>query len=63
MIAIDDLLLIGSTAISDKVYKINDPAIILPVPQFSYTPANAQTLFVYKLVSPTPAFITMSGTD
>jgi hypothetical protein len=32
MISIDDLILIGATAISDKIYKVNDPAIVLPVP-------------------------------
>jgi hypothetical protein len=32
MIAIDDLILVSTTAITDKVYKVNDPAIVLPVP-------------------------------
>jgi hypothetical protein len=61
MIAIDDLILIN--AIPDQIYKVNDPAIVLSVPKYSYTPANAQSLFVYTLVSPTPALVKLLGTD
>jgi hypothetical protein len=41
MIAIDDIILIGATTISDQTYKVNDPAILLTVPGYSVEPAIA----------------------
>jgi hypothetical protein len=50
MITIDDLILIEATAISAKTYKVNDPALVLQVPQYSLEPPIAESLFVYNLV-------------
>lgn len=52
------------TAISDQVYKVSDPALSLPVPQFIPTPALATTAYTYSVITPTPAFVTIiGGTD
>ena len=63
IIAIDNLALIDSTAIADQVYKVNDPAIALPVPQYNPEPLIADRFFEYTIVSPTPSFITLDGTN
>ena len=63
MIAIDDIILIGATTISDQTYKVNDPAILLTVPGYSVEPAIAERKFEYSLVAPTPSFITLAGLD
>ena len=63
MIAIDDVTLIEGSAIPDQIYKVNDPAIALSVPQYSVIPDVAQSLLTYSLVEPTPAFITLNGID
>ena len=63
LIAIKDLTLITSTAIAGQVYKVNDPHLILQVPLYSLEPSIAASVFVYKLVSPTPSFITLNGID
>ena len=63
MISIKDLTLITSTEIAGQIYKVNDPALVLQVPQYSLEPPIAASVFVYQLVSPTPAFITLNGTD
>jgi hypothetical protein len=63
MIAIDDLILIESTAISAKTYKVSDPALVLQVPQYSLEPPIAASVFVNTLASLTPSFISLVGTD
>ncbi len=63
MIAIDDLILIDATTIADQKYKVNDSAIVFLVPRFKTEPLIAENFFVYTLVSPTPSFITLVGTD
>jgi hypothetical protein len=50
MIAINDLILIEATAISAKTYKVNDPTLVLQVPQYYFEPLIAESLFVYNLV-------------
>jgi hypothetical protein len=62
MLAITAVVLSVPTSISDQVYKVSDPAIVLNVPQFLHTPSNADTKYVYSLIAPTPSFVTLLGT-
>ncbi len=63
MIAIDDVTLIEGTTIPDQIYKLNDPAIALTVPQYAVQPDVAESLSTYSLVELTPDFITLNGID
>lgn len=62
MIAISALNLDSATAILNQIYKVADPAIVLPVPQYVQTPSTADASYSYSLVSPTPSFVTLLGT-
>jgi hypothetical protein len=61
MVAISMLTLRAATTIPDQTYKVADPATVIDVPIYTQTPTNAQTKFTYKLITPTPAFVSLLG--
>lgn len=62
MIATSALTVDAATSVPDQIYKVADPAIVLPVPQYVQNPSTADASYSYSLVSPTPSFVTLLGT-
>lgn len=53
------LNIVPGTELSDRTYKVSDPAILLVVPEYTIFPANSNTDCFHQLGAGAPAFVTL----
>ena len=53
---------LSSAPIPAQTYTLTKPALLIPLPTYTYLPSTAETKFVFTLVG-APSFVTINGTN